>query len=43
MTKKEVTPDMYALSTIIIVTVLALLILSNLLGEKSEKKGKGAK
>ena len=43
MTKKEVTPDMYALSTIIIVTVLLLLILSNLLGEKSEKKGKEAK
>ena len=43
MTKKEVTPDMYALSTIIIVTVLLLLILSNLLGEKSEKNGKGAK
>lgn len=43
MTKKEVTPDMYALSTIIIVTVLLLLILSNLLGEKSEKKTKGAK
>ena len=43
MTKKEVTPDMYALSTIIIVTVLVLLILSNILSEKSEKKKKGAK
>ena len=43
MTKKEVTPDMYALSTIIIVTILALLILSNVLGEKSEKKTKGGK
>ena len=38
MTKKEVTPDMYALSTIIIVAVLVLLILSNLLGEKDSKK-----
>ena len=43
MTKKEVTPDMYALSTIIIVTILALLVLSNILGEKSEKKAKGGK
>ncbi|MBR2460892.1 MAG: ABC transporter permease [Clostridia bacterium] len=38
MTKKEVTPDMYALSTIIIVTILALLILSNVLGAKGDKK-----
>ncbi len=29
MTKKKVTPDMYALSTIIIVTVFALLLISN--------------
>ena len=43
MTKKEVTPDMYALSTLIIVTILALLILSNILGEKSEKRAKGGK
>ena len=43
MTKKEVTPDMYALSTIIIVAVLVLLILSNLLGEKNGKKEKEGK
>ena len=43
MTKKEVTPDMYALSTIIIVTVLVLLILSNLLGDKGGKKAKEGK
>lgn len=30
MTKKKVTPDMYALSTLIFVTILALLILSNI-------------
>ena len=35
MTKKKVTPDMYALSTIVIVTVFALLLISNL---KSGKK-----
>ena len=38
MTKKTVKPDMYALSTIIFVTILVLLLLSNLLQEKSEKK-----
>ena len=38
MTKKKVTPDMYALSTIIIVTVFVLLIISNL---KSDKKRGG--
>ena len=43
MTKKEVTPDMYALSTIIIVAVLVLLILSNLLGDKGGKKAKEGK
>lgn len=41
MTKREVTPDMYALSTIIIVVILALLVLSNVLGAKGEKKTKG--
>ena len=35
MTKKKVTPDMYALSTLIIVTVFLLLVLSNI---KSGKK-----
>ena len=35
MTKKKVTPDMYALSTIVIVTVFVLLIISNF---KSDKK-----
>ena len=35
MTKKKVTPDMYALSTIVIVTVFILLIISNF---KSDKK-----
>ncbi len=38
MTKKTVKPDMYALSTIIFVTILVLLLLSTLLQEKSEKK-----
>ncbi len=40
MTKKTVKPDMYALSTIIIVTVFALLIISNI---KSSKKADQAK
>jgi spermidine/putrescine transport system permease protein len=35
MTKKKVTPDMYALSTIVIVTVFVMLLISNL---KSGKK-----
>ena len=47
MTKKTVKPDMYALSTLIIVTVFTLLILSNLKNFKSsgkhKKKGGGAK
>ena len=34
MTKKKVTPDMYALSTLIIVTVFVLLVLSNVKGGK---------
>lgn len=37
MTKKEVKPDIYALSTIMILTVLALLILSTLSKEKGDK------
>lgn len=40
MTKKRVTPDMYALSTLIFIAVLALLVLSNLAGSKSEKKSR---
>lgn len=40
MTKKTVKPDMYALSTIIIVTVFTLLIISNI---KSAKKSGNAK
>ena len=44
MTKKKVTPDMYALSTIIIVTIFLLLIVSNVrtgkkVNEKRKKKG----
>jgi hypothetical protein len=38
MTKKEVTPDMYALSTIMMVAILALLLITNLKGEKEERK-----
>lgn len=38
MTKKEVKPDIYALSTLIIATVLLLLILSNLPGGKERRK-----
>ena len=46
MTKKRVTPDMYALSTIIFVAILLLLVLLNvsqIYGEKkmSNKLGKG--
>ena len=40
MTKKKVTPDMYALSTIIIVTVFLLLVISNF---KTGKKANAAK
>ena len=36
MTKKEVKPDIYALSTLMIVAILTLLILSNLSGEKGD-------
>lgn len=38
MTKKRVTPDMYALSTLIFLVILALLILSNLLQAKMEAR-----
>ena len=46
MTKKTVKPDMYALSTIIIVTVFTLLLISNMKGLKVRnpfKKKKGGK
>ncbi len=39
MTKKKVTPDMYALSTLIVVTIFVLLIVSNVRnGRKNKKK-----
>lgn len=45
MTKKTVKPDMYALSTIIIITVFTLLIISNIKGAKKENgnRRKGGK
>lgn len=48
MTKKRVTPDMYALSTLIFVTILLLLILLNISQVRGEKRmnnklNKGAK
>ena len=43
MTKKEVKPDIYALSTLIIVAVLLLLILSNVISARGAKKRGGAK
>ena len=48
MTKKKVKPDMYALSTIIIVSVFALLLISNLKTSKNQnssvqKKKKGGR
>jgi spermidine/putrescine transport system permease protein len=38
MTKKEVTPDIYALSTLMIVAILVLLILTNISGDKEERQ-----
>ena len=38
MTKKRVTPDMYALSTLIFVSILILLIVSNLVSDKNKEK-----
>ena len=44
MTKKRVTPKIYALATIIFVVILTLLIISNLMGTKEERlKAKIAK
>ncbi len=38
MTKKEVTPDMYALSTLVMVAILILMLATNLRGEKHRDK-----
>lgn len=38
MTKRRVTPDMYALSTLIFLAILALLIISNLVSAYGDKK-----
>ena len=43
MTKKKVTPDMYALSTLIIVTIFLLLIISNIKSDSGKAKGKKKK
>ena len=43
MTKKRVTPDIYALSTVIFVAVLLLLIIMNVLQTRAEKKELKAK
>lgn len=42
MTKKKVKPDMYALSTLIFVTVLVLLILMNVMQARAENKQKNS-
>jgi spermidine/putrescine transport system permease protein len=38
MTKRRVTPDMYALSTLIFLAILALLVISNLVSSHGDKK-----
>ncbi len=44
MTKRRVTPDMYALSTIIFLVLLVLLVVSNIISSKGDKKlNKGGK
>ena len=43
MTKKKVKPDMYALSTIIIVSIFALLLVSNIKSSKAVANGKNTK
>lgn len=40
MTKKRVKPDMYALSTLMFITILILLVLMNIAQNRAEKKGK---
>ena len=39
MTKKKVTPDMYALSTLVIVTIFVLLIVSNVRSGRESRRG----
>lgn len=41
MTKRKVKPDMYALSSLMFVAILLLLLLSNIMQIRSEKKNKG--
>ena len=43
MTKKKVTPDMYALSSIIIITVFIILVISNVISGKKTAKQNGNK
>jgi spermidine/putrescine transport system permease protein len=43
MTKKEVKPVVYALSTLIIVTIISLLLLSNFAKKDKAKKAKQTK
>ena len=43
MTKKRVTPDMYALSTLIFLAILILLVVSNIITARSEDKKKSKK
>ena len=43
MTKKDVSPDMYALSTIMMAAIFALMILTNLKGKKGGKKKQAEK
>lgn len=43
MTKKKVTPDMYALSTLIIVTIFVLLLVSNMRSAKQNRKKEAKK
>ena len=40
MTKKAVTPKMYALATIIFIVTMSLLLISNLVGSDDQKKQK---
>lgn len=42
MTKKRVKPDMYALSFLMFLTILVLLILSNWMQARAEKRRKGS-
>ena len=38
MTKRRVTPDMYALSTLIFLAILILLVVSNVISSRGDKK-----